>query len=260
MQINWFTVIAEIINFLVLVWLLKRFLYKPVLNAIDEREKKITAQIQGAETKKAEAKKEQDEFSKKNVEFDQQKKGLMDKAVADANTEREKLLEAVRNDASTLRARLENASKENQENQDRDIAQKTQEQVLAIARKTLADIASVSLEEQSVNIFIRRLKESKDEEKKRFIEAFKSSSNTILVQSAFESPPNQQNDISNAVNEILGTTTQLQFKTAPGLISGIQLSTNGYKLAWSISEYLTSLEKSIASKMIETPKEASEKK
>ena len=40
MEINWFTVIAQVINFLILVWLLKRFLYKPVLNAIAEREKK----------------------------------------------------------------------------------------------------------------------------------------------------------------------------------------------------------------------------
>lgn len=40
MLIDWFTVIAELVNFLILVWLLKRFLYEPVLKAIDEREKK----------------------------------------------------------------------------------------------------------------------------------------------------------------------------------------------------------------------------
>ena len=41
MPINWFTVVAQVINFLILVWLLKRFLYKPILHAIDEREKGI---------------------------------------------------------------------------------------------------------------------------------------------------------------------------------------------------------------------------
>ena len=54
MKINWFTVIAQVINFLILVWLMKRYLYKPVLNAIDEREKKIAAQLADAEAKKAE--------------------------------------------------------------------------------------------------------------------------------------------------------------------------------------------------------------
>ena len=41
MLIDWFTVAAQAVNFLLLVWLLKRFLHKPVLAAIDEREKRI---------------------------------------------------------------------------------------------------------------------------------------------------------------------------------------------------------------------------
>jgi len=48
MEINWFTVIAQIVNFLILVWLLKRFLYKPVLKAIAEREQKIASRLDAA--------------------------------------------------------------------------------------------------------------------------------------------------------------------------------------------------------------------
>ncbi|HEY4789048.1 MAG TPA: hypothetical protein VIH57_23530, partial [Bacteroidales bacterium] len=68
MLIDWFTVAAQLINFLVLVWLLKRFLYKPVLKAIDEREKRIVMQLQEAENKKAEADREREEFQRKNNE------------------------------------------------------------------------------------------------------------------------------------------------------------------------------------------------
>ncbi len=260
MKINWFTVIAQVINFLVLVWLLKKFLYKPILNAIDEREKKIAAQIKDADDKKAAAIKEQDDFKKKNEDFDQQKKGLMDKVVADSNTERDKLLEAAKNDANTLRSNLEKSAKENQENQNEAIAQKTQKQVFDITRKALTDIASISLEEQSANTFIKRLNESKDDEKKQFIDAFKSNGNAILVRSAFDLPEKQREEINNAVDTILGTKTQLQFKTTPELISGIELTTNGYKLAWSFSEYLNSLEKNIAEKMKAQPEVATENK
>ena len=52
MLIDWFTVIAQVINFLILVWLLKRFLYRPILNAIDAREKRIAAKIADADEKK----------------------------------------------------------------------------------------------------------------------------------------------------------------------------------------------------------------
>lgn len=57
MLIDWFTVAAQAVNFLVLVWLLKRFLYKPILGAMDAREQRIASQLRQAEAEKAEAKK-----------------------------------------------------------------------------------------------------------------------------------------------------------------------------------------------------------
>jgi F-type H+-transporting ATPase subunit b len=257
MKINWFTVIAQVINFLILVWLLRRFLYKPVLKAIDERENKIASQLKDARAKETEAKKEQEEFQKKNEDFNQKKKGLMDKAVAETNVEREKLLEAARDEATGLRSKLDIALKESQENLNRVIAQKTQEEVFAIARKTLADLASLSLEEQSANIFIKRLNELTIVEKKQFIQAFKTSSGPILIRSAFDLPAKQQAEIKSAVDVILETKSIFQFKTAPELISGIELAANGFKLAWSISEYLNSLQNRISETMKEELKKES---
>jgi len=260
MQINWFTIIAQVLNFLILVWLLKRFLYKPILKAIDEREGKIAAQIKDAEMQDTKAKKEQVEFRKKNESFDMEKKDLMDKAIAETNEERQKLIEDARDEATQLRSKLKRSLKEMQENLNHDIVQKTQQEVFAIARKTLSDLASLSLEEQATNIFIKRLNDLANKEKKQFVEAFKTSSNPILVQSAFDLPEKQQADIKSAVNEILETETHFQFKTTPELISGIELTSSGYKLAWSISEYINSLQKSIFETMKEDPKAEPEKK
>jgi F-type H+-transporting ATPase subunit b len=228
------------------VWLLKRFLYKPILNAIDQREKNIAGLIKDAEAKDALAKKEQADFSKKNESFEKEKMELMDKAVAETNEEREKLFDTARNEATELRSKLEKSLKEMQENLNRDIVQKTQKEVFAIARKTLADLASLQLEEQTANIFIKRINDLKKEEKKEFVDAFKTDANPVLVQSAFDLAKKQQTDIESAVCEILGKGTHFQFKTEPEIISGIELSSNGYKLAWSISEYLSSLQKDIS--------------
>ncbi len=249
MQINWFIVIAQIINFFILVWLLKRFLYKPILKAIDEREKKIVSQLEEAEAKKAEAIKEQAEFLQKNAVFDQEKLALMNQAVAESNEVRQKLLEEVRNEAGALRSNLKNALKELQEDLSREITRKAQEEVFAIVRKTLSDLASLSLEEQSVHIFIKRLNDLNDQEKKQFIEAFRSDSNPILLQSTYALPEKLQEEIKNAVSEVLGIKPQFQFKTTPELISGIELISNGYKLAWSIAEYLRSFQNSISETM-----------
>ncbi len=83
MKINWFTLIAQVINFLVLMWLLKRYLYKPILKAIDERENKIVVQLKDADAKKAEAEKERDEFDQKNKTFDKQKAEMMQKVISE---------------------------------------------------------------------------------------------------------------------------------------------------------------------------------
>ena len=260
MKINWFTVIAQVINFLILVWLLKKFLYKPILNAIDEREKKIRDQLKDADDKKAVAQKEQDDFKKKNDDFDQQKKELMDKAVADANTQKQQLMDAAKTEADDLRTKMEKAAKEKQENDNLQITEKIQQQVFAITRKALTEIASISLEEQSANTFNQHLAALKDDDKKQFIDAFKSNANAILVRSAFDLSAKQQGEINNEVNVLLSADAHLQFKTTPEIISGIELSTNGYKIAWSFSAYLNSLEKNIAETMKENTRPEPEKK
>jgi F-type H+-transporting ATPase subunit b len=260
MNINWFTVIAQVINFLLLVWLLKKFLYKPILNAIDEREKKIRDKLKDADAQKAAAQKEQDDFKKQQEDFDQQKKALMDKAVADANTQKQQLMDAAKTEADNLLANTAQAAKEKKENDHLEMSEKIQQQVFAFTRKALTDIASTSLEEQTANTFVKHLQELIGDDKKQFIDAFKSNSNAILVRTAFDLPAKQQGEIHDAVNVLLSADTQLQFKTTPGIISGIELSTNGYKFSWSISEYLSSLEQNISATMKENTKPEPEKK
>lgn len=257
MQINWFTVIAQLFNFILLVWLMKRFLYAPILAAIDAREKKIKAQLTDAKARKAEAKKEQKEFSAKNADFDQHKKALMDAAIAETQTERQKLLDAARTDAETLRTKQAKSLQEMQANVQTDMAKKTQQAVFSITQKALADLASVSLESQSVAVFIERLSHLKADEKKAFVTAFQVDKKPVEVQSAFALTESQQAEVKAALTKLLGSSTDCAFTTDPALISGISLMANGYKLAWSVADYLTSLEKSILTPKPVVPKKAS---
>ena len=155
MPIDWFTVVAQAINFLILVWLLKRFLYKPILHAIDEREKGIATQLAEAEAKKAEAQKERDDFQHKNEAFDQERAALLKKATDEAKAERQRLLDEARKDADSLRAKRQDALRNEQRNLSQEIIRWTQKEVFAIARKTLADLATTSLEERMGEVFVQ---------------------------------------------------------------------------------------------------------
>src|SRR5580698_4504075 len=135
MPIDWFTVVAQAINFLILVWLLKRFLYKPILHAIDEREKGIATQLAQAEAKKAEAQKERDDFQCKNETFDRERGALMTRVTDEATAERQRLLEEARKDADTMRAKRQESLRNEQQALSQEIVRWTQKEVFAIARK-----------------------------------------------------------------------------------------------------------------------------
>jgi F-type H+-transporting ATPase subunit b len=244
MLINWFTVVAQAINFLILVWLLRRFLYKPILHAIDEREKGIATQLAEAEAKKAEAQKERDDFQHKNETFDQERAAILKKATDEAKVERQRLLDEARKDADALRAKRQDALRNEQRNLSQEIIRWTQKEVFAITRKTLADLATSSLEERMGDVLVRRVRALDGAAKEQLATAFKTSNHTVSVHSAFDLRPAQRTAIESAVKETFAPDAQVQFETAPELVSGIEVSTNGQKVAWSIADYLRALEKS----------------
>ena len=244
MPIDWFTVVAQIINFLILVWLLKKFLYKPILNAIDDRERRIATQLADAEAKKAEAHKESDDFRHKNAAFDQERAALLKKATDDARTERQRLLDEARKDADALRAKRQEALRNEQRNLSQEIIRWTQKEVFAITRKTLTDLASTSLEERMVAVFVQRLRALTRAAKEQLATALKTSTQSALVRTAFDLPPAQRAAIQKALNETFSADIHIRFETVPELVSGIELSANGQKVAWSIGDYLATLEKS----------------
>jgi F-type H+-transporting ATPase subunit b len=245
MLIDWFTIIAQVLNFLILVWLLKRFLYKPILNAIDAREKKIETELSDADAKEAEAQKEKEEFRRKNEDFDQQRASLLSKAKDEAKAERQRLLEEARKEVSDLRSQQQEALRKDKQNLNQEISRRAQQEVFAIAQKALKDLAGASLEERTVDIFIQKLREPKSDEKERLSSALSASTGPVLVRSAFELPQAQRELIEKAIRETLDIEIQAKFETVPDLVSGIELTTNGQKVAWSIKDYLISLEESI---------------
>ena len=241
MEINWFTFIAQIINFLVLMWLLKRFLYKPILSAIDERETKIKNQLLDAEFQKKEAVKERDEFRVKNETFSSEKDELMKKAVAEAKTEEEKLKEQARVEAKALKDKLEKAFTQDQATKNNTMAKRIRSEVLDMTRKTLTDLSSASLEKQTLEVFLKKMHTLRGDEKVAFSEALKGGEE-VLIQSAFSLSDSEQTSLKQAVKEMFNTENTYEFKVQPELINGVEILTNGYKLSWTISDYLKSFE------------------
>jgi F-type H+-transporting ATPase subunit b len=245
MLIDWFTVGAQALNFLVLVWLLKRFLYKPVLNAIDVREKRIAAELADADTKKAEAQKDRDDLQKKSSIYEKERSGLLSKAVDEAKSKKEELLAQARQDADHLRAQRASTLKDDQLKFSHEITRLAADEVFGIARKALSDLTSVSLEERLAEVFTRRLGELSGKTKAILAAALKTSSDPAVLTSTFDLPNNQKAAIQNALNEAFNAEVRVRFQTSPQDVCGIELMTNGQKVGWGIDQYLTSLDEKV---------------
>ena len=245
MLIDWFTVGAQVVNFLILVWLLKRFLYKPILDALNAREKRIAEELADAATKQSEAERERDAFRTKNEKFDQQRNVLLNEARDEARGERERLLDEARKESDSLRAKRRESLRREQQSLADELARKTQKEVFAIAQKALSDLAGTTLEERMGDVFTRRLRELDGEAKEGLAKVLRARSNPVLVRSAFELPPEQRAAIRDAVRDTFSADVEVCFETSPGIISGVELTANGRKVAWSIADYLASLQESV---------------
>ncbi len=245
MLIDWFTVVAQAINFLILVWLLKRFLYKPILDAIDAREQRIAKTLAEAEEKKNAAQKQRDEFERKNQQFHDERDTLVRQMKDEVNVKRQKLLDDAHQAADAVSAKRREALQREQHSFGGEISRRAQDQVFSIARKALDELADTGLEASITNVFMRRVRELNGNAKQELAEALTTSSDPARVRSAFELPAAQQDSIRQALNETFGADIPVRFETAPGVIAGIEVTTGGRKVAWSIDDYLSVLEKSI---------------
>jgi F-type H+-transporting ATPase subunit b len=246
MLIDWFTVIAQVVNFLILVWLMKRFLYKPVLHAIDEREKRIAAELKDAAAKEAEARDERDEFRRRNEDLEQHRADLLSQAAAEAKAQRERLFDAAQRAADAYIAKRRETVLNDAHDLNQAVCRRIQEEVIAIARKVLADLAGASLEERMIDVFVRRLRELDAGEKGRLAKALGAEGGAVTVRTTFGLTPEQCASAEGAIKDALGKEAPVRFEAKPELISGIEVVADGQKVGWSIADYLGSLEIGIA--------------
>jgi F-type H+-transporting ATPase subunit b len=253
MLIDWFTVVAQVLNFLILVWLLQHFLYKPILNAIDVREKRISDQVSGAIAKQADAQRKHDDFDGKNKAIDEQRNAILAKAIEEARTEHDRLIGEAMREADNTRIQQTAALKSDNVRLSKEITRTAADEVFNIARKTLGDLATVSLEERMAEVFTRRLREMDAKARAEMGAAIKALNDPALVRSTFDQPADQKAAIQNAINEAFAADVRIRFETTADGVCGIELTAGGQKIAWTIASYLESLDGKIGELLSSQP-------
>jgi F-type H+-transporting ATPase subunit b len=246
MLINWFTVGAQVINFIVLVWLLKRFLYKPVLNAIDAREKRVAAELANADRQMTEIKKSRDELQARDKAFDEERGALLAKAILDAKIEAERLLGNARQAADALTLQRNAALHGEMAKLGDELSRLAAAESINIARAALKDLAGADLEARICEVFVRRLRGIDSPTKETLGILLKSPAGKPVVTSSFGLSAGDKLAIQTALNETFSADIHLRFEASSNAIGGIELSAGGERLSWTVSDYLKTLQEKAA--------------
>ncbi len=219
--------LAQIINFLVLLWLLKIFLYKPLVKNLEERARKAKEIEEGEkeiQRKEEEMEKEEEEMIRKTKEKTGQ---ILKEAETISKEERERILEKTEKEVrEILKEAKEKAGLRIEE------AKKEEKEIIKVeAANILKQVLSSS--------FSRRLHHKYTEEtleelaridfKKIKEKGFKS----IIITSAFALTQEEKNKIKNILSSRLNTSI-FEEKINIALIAGISLSINGFFIDGSL--------------------------
>jgi F-type H+-transporting ATPase subunit b len=243
MQIDWLTVAAQIVNFLVLVWLLQHFLYGPITRAMQRREERIAQRLADAEQKREAAEEEARAYREKQEELEQQRTKLMEEAREAAAKERRSLEHEARDEVSERkRGWLEQLAAERRSFA-ADLRRRSADAFYAVARRALGDLADAELEAQIVQAFIRQLDTLDDETLEKIKAAAGTDGGEVVVESRFPLDANLKRQLTRAVHERLGSELNVDYQEAEGLDVGITLVAGSQQVAWTIGHYLDDLER-----------------
>jgi F-type H+-transporting ATPase subunit b len=241
MHIDWFVLFCQIFNFLLLMYLLKRFLYGRIIKAMDDREAKIAARFAEAEELKVKANEAAELYEKRNQMLSETKDQMINEATMAADAKRKELMEKVRVEVDQVKARWQDMLLREKDAFFYDLRQRAAQQLYATARKALSDLADADLEERIVDEFLRRIKALDEEKSVQMRNAIRGGGNKVTIQSAFGISASRQAQIEEVLKKQITNGFTLLYMTQPEIVSGIELRVNGHKVAWSLNEYLETL-------------------
>lgn len=244
-MIDWFTTIAQLVNFLILVGLLRFFLYGRILSAMDRRQQEVADCWQDAHRERDAASQEHEAAQTHLRQIDQQREQLMATVSEEVQQYRQQLTSKVREEVEELRERWSDAIDEESDSFLYDLRRRTGAEVCAVARRVLSDLASQSLERQIVDHFVQRLKSLAENERKTVDAAIEGGDRVVIVQSSFELDAQLRQQISATLKSKFLADFELRFEHSSDLLCGIALQTNAHKLDWNLRDYLRDLEQAV---------------
>lgn len=239
MELDWTTFLLEVINFLILVWLLKRFLYQPVLEVIGKRRQKIQAELLQAATTQEQANQLKEQYEKRLVEWEQEKRVALEELTQEIAREREHRLREI--DDELEQQRLKHQARDQQQQ----VLWRSQAEAGALrlgsafAASLLRELAGPEVDKRLRQLFVDQLQALPASELARLKEGWQDNNSAVEVLSAAPLDAGQQDIVRQALEQAFGPCRGAwQFHTDENLVAGLRVSVGGWILQANLQDEL----------------------
>lgn len=245
MLIDWFTVAAQIVNFLILVALLRYFLYHRIINAMEQRRKKIQDQLNDAQQQRKQAAKESDALERQKQELEEQRQEILSMAEKEAKEHRVQMIQEAKNEVDDKRRQWQESLRQDQESFIKELREKAGRHIFSVSRKLLKDLGDASIEDQMIELFIKHIQALDPESKHEMADAIGKSDGKVTIGSAFDLSAQTKQRITQVIREEMTEEAQFHYEKSEALVLGIEIKCQGRKISWSSKDYLSDLEKQV---------------
>lgn len=221
MHIDWWTFALQTVNFLILVWLLQRFLYRPVLTVIGKRREEIQNLVAAADRAKSAAEERRHQLDAALADAARERDRVLTEAREQAGQERESVLNAARGEAEKIvavgRAQLD-AERQAATHQ---LQSRVVRLAVTLAQRLLAHTGSADPVNPFLDRVIAAIAEMPGDSRAQL--ARQAAADGVVLASAVALTPDAETGCRSRLGAVLEAAAQLRFAVDPSLIAGIEL-------------------------------------
>ncbi len=224
MDFDWSTFFLEIINFLILVWILKRFLYHPILGVIAKRRAGIETAMADARRIETEAAELKQQSQRELAQWKGEKEAAQARLREELAAERERLMAELETAVAEERERRRVLDERHQHDFKRGIEEQGIAQGAAFAARLLSRLATPELEARLYALLLEDLRSLRVEDKRAVADAAVMPGLQLKVQSAFALDAARRAELERALSEVAGKTLPVEYRENLELVAGFQVS------------------------------------
>ena len=246
MEIDWITFVAQIVNLFVLVWLLKRFLYRPVLDVIEKRRNEINEKMNSAASLQKQAESELHSLQSEKAIFEKSLQKQRNDLAKELALYRKENLDKIIQEAKLLKEQLQDQIKIQNENLKSELEHFISHDFLTISGKIITDLTDATPIERVLNLFYQKLIKLTKSEKLKIDKTLKTQK-VIFVNSSEALSENHKQDMNRFLREYfdIPTKTQIRYRTESTLVLGIEIRFADISIDWTVKNYLDEMEQAL---------------